>query len=565
MGSSIPTFKAVEFHPGMNIVLADQGPGSSGKDSRNGVGKTTLMEIVHFCLGGKLESDSTLGKPALGHAEFWIELELDGVRFSILRGVASEKTVLVAGMPDEWILPHRQQLGLDGTSLSLGELRTILGERAFGLGREEKGSHYPTFRSLFSFIAREGQAAYLSPFSTVPQMSAGDKQVLNSFLLGLGWEYAVQWQAWRERNEAVKSLKKALKGGALAGLGGVGELEADRVRLSQQHQRVARELADFRVLPEYQAIEREANRLTRAMQRRQNENVADAELLRMYEASLQEEADTEPQQLLALYEEAGVVLGEQVRKRLDEVKKFHSELIANRRTFLTKELSGIRSRIEERTRENQADEQEKAKYLGVLKEHRALDEYTQLQALNNELAGRVAEIESRIELLNGLEKQDTSVKGERIDLAQRTRADFIERRNARDAAVAIFNENSESLYNAPGTLIIDIGENGYTFDVRIEREGSEGIDKMKIFCYDLMLARLWSGRRPSPLLLMHDSTLFDGVDERQRGHALERAYHESDANGFQYIVFLNSDNLPRQEYLGEFCVDSHVRVRLDDT
>ena len=35
-------------------------------------------------------------------------------------------------------------------------------------------------------------------------------------------------------------------------------------------------------------------------------------------------------------------------------------------------------------------------------------------------------------------------------------------------------------------------------------------------CYDLMLARLWSGRPASPGVLIHDSTLFDGGFGRWR-------------------------------------------------
>jgi len=47
------------------------------------------------------------------------------------------------------------------------------------------------------------------------------------------------------------------------------------------------------------------------------------------------------------------------------------------------------------------------------------------------------------------------------------------------------------------------------------------------FCYDLMLARLWPARPATPGFLIHDSTIFDGVDERQRALALDLAANES--------------------------------------
>ena len=49
--SNMPSFKAVEFTPGFNVILADRTKESTRGDSRNGLGKTTLFEIVHFCLG----------------------------------------------------------------------------------------------------------------------------------------------------------------------------------------------------------------------------------------------------------------------------------------------------------------------------------------------------------------------------------------------------------------------------------------------------------------------------------------------------------------------------------
>jgi len=130
----------------------------------------------------------------------------------------------------------------------------------------------------------------------------------------------------------------------------------------------------------------------------------------------------------------------------------------------------------------------------------------------------------------------------------------------------LFNRNSRFLYDAPGRLIINVGDNGFQFRVEISRDGSEGIDNMKIFCYDLMLAQLWaeSDRESSPRILIHDSTIFDGVDERQVRLALELADRESRIYGFQYICTLNSDMVPYSEFAADFDFDSFVRLRLTD-
>ncbi len=100
--------------------------------------------------------------------------------------------------------------------------------------------------------------------------------------------------------------------------------------------------------------------------------------------------------------------------------------------------------------------------------------------------------------------------------------------------------------------------------MRIERDRSEGIGKMRIFCYDLMLAQLWSQPDRSPGFLIHDSTIFDGVDERQVALALELVARESERLCFQYICTLNSDMIPWQELSPDFNFNSFVRLRLTD-
>lgn len=87
---------------------------------------------------------------------------------------------------------------------------------------------------------------------------------------------------------------------------------------------------------------------------------------------------------------------------------------------------------------------------------------------------------------------------------------------------------------------------------------------MKIFCYDLVVATLWSERSPSPRLLVHDSSLFADVDERQIAAALQLAARVAAKHGFTYICALNSDKVPRTLFEGSFGFDSFVRIQLTD-
>ncbi len=87
---------------------------------------------------------------------------------------------------------------------------------------------------------------------------------------------------------------------------------------------------------------------------------------------------------------------------------------------------------------------------------------------------------------------------------------------------------------------------------------------MKVFCYDMTIASLWADKSPSPKLVVHDSAIFDGVDERQRALALEVAATEAEARQFQYICTLNSDEVPWAEFTPGFDLRAFVRATLTD-
>jgi uncharacterized protein YydD (DUF2326 family) len=69
---------------------------------------------------------------------------------------------------------------------------------------------------------------------------------------------------------------------------------------------------------------------------------------------------------------------------------------------------------------------------------------------------------------------------------------------------------------------------------------------MQIFCFDMMLMRLCAERHIGPGFLVHDSHIFDGVDERQIAKALQIGESTARELNFQYIVTMNSDAVPKE-------------------
>jgi len=68
----------------------------------------------------------------------------------------------------------------------------------------------------------------------------------------------------------------------------------------------------------------------------------------------------------------------------------------------------------------------------------------------------------------------------------------------------------------------------------------------------------WVKKAKSKIFLIHDSIIFDGVDERQKARALQLAKSESEKEGFQYICTMNSDAIPRNDFDKDFDFDKYV-------
>jgi uncharacterized protein YydD (DUF2326 family) len=74
-------------------------------------------------------------------------------------------------------------------------------------------------------------------------------------------------------------------------------------------------------------------------------------------------------------------------------------------------------------------------------------------------------------------------------------------------------------------------------------------------------------RTHHPEFIIHDSTIFDGVDERQIALALVLAKQKCELMGFQYICLMNSDTIPEKEFSDDFNIEfmDSVIMRLDDS
>ena len=559
------SFRPVEFTPGLNVVLADRTEESTQKDTRNGLGKSTLIDIIDFCLGANVRKGQGLSIEPLQDWEFTLEITLAGDPVKVTRAINSPSHLDIEGLWDSWVEQADSVNLFKKSRLRLDLWRTLLGATLFGLRSGYDTKHKPSFRSLISYFIRRGTVAYIDPFSHTPHQPTWDRQLHIAFLLGMNWENASKWQELKDQEKGIRTINEAIESGAMEGArGSVGELEAECVQLESQLKRESDALEGFKVHPQYETIQNEADRITETIHNLTNQNIVDQRRLSRYKESV--ESETPPPNIAIdnIYEESGVILPDLVRRTLTEAKEFHSKIIENRRAFLETEIRRIERKIRLQNEEIRRQTNERAGLLSILETHGAMQELAKLQERIIEIRGNLEQKRIRLEEIKDRISRKRNINIAKAELTKIAELDHEERRDLWSVPLRLFNDNSQALYEAPGHLVINIDETGFKYNVEINKSGSEGIEKMKIFCFDLMLLQIMSKQNNRLNFLIHDSILYDSVDSRQRALALEHASMVSSENNAQYICTLNSDMVPREDFSDGFNFDEHVRLTLTD-
>ena len=551
--SSIQTFKSVRFHAGLNVLLADAKPDSTEKQTRNSAGKTSLVEIIHFLLGANCDKDSLFRTDALINHSFSGVFEVGGNPLKVSRsGSDPSKIFIDDGVEKATRLTTKTDKSSNRSYISNANWRVYLGHMMFQIpviagesAFDQPGA--PSFRSLFSYFARRRTSgSFFNPEQHAQQQQRGDWQVNLSYLLGLDWEIPSEFQRVRDREKQLEQLKKAAQGNLFGQvIGTVAELRPQVTIADSNARKLREQLTNFEVLESYRDLAQRAARAKTEMQALSREAVSLQESLQYLDSALSAEMPPERDDLQQMYEAAGIELPDVALRRFEDVNRFYSSVIENRRTHLKNQISEVRQLIAQGDQRMGSLDAERRDILRTLEGRGALEDFLRLQSELAKLEASAASLRERFKAAEALESDSTQLEIDRTNLKRRLQEDYRERKDILDRAILIIAETIGELYDdRTGRFVVEATENGPDFKISIEGDRGGGISSMEIFCLDLTLYRITTERLGGPGFLIHDSHLFDGVDERQIARALLLGQRAAGASG-QYIVTMNSDIFDR--------------------
>ena len=563
--SNQPQFRKVEFSPGFNVVLATRTERSSDKDSRNGLGKSTLIDVIHFLLGKNLTERLPADK--LRNWSFNMTLDLGKNKVTVSRAISDPKKIMITGGGGEFHTTLEKYEANGKFEMSPRQWTDILGYYHFGLDAENEESYTPSYPSLINYFSRRNgsRGGYTDPFRQSNKQNPYDIQINNSFLLGLAWEFSRKIHILKDREKVLTQIKREARSGMLSNiLGVISELDSERIRLEDRASKEESGLKSYKPLPQYDEFVKRSNSFTEVIHIALNSKKEYELLTQAYERNLLEEEDVDPVLVLKLYKEAEIDLPSLIKKRLEDVKEFNKLIVRNRRDFLRTEINRLQDEIRKLELQIEDNTNKRAELNSLIHSHKSQDEYEELIRLHQRTLGELENTKNRIMNMKKFDEGKRELTKDLEILVHEANLDLEAREAKRKYAILKYDEFSHSLYEVNGVLNIGFTNKGLELKVDIERSGSSGINNMKIFCYDLVISNIWARKENSPGFLIHDSIMFDPVDERQKAKALELAWEESKRNNYQYICMLNSDDVPYNEFNEKFTFYDFVRLELKD-
>lgn len=540
------SFRTVNFNQyGLSFIVAKQkNPGSTEKGrTYNGVGKSLLVKIIHFCLGASRHDYRSFCEKLPGW-EFSLDFCIGDDHYTSTRSIDNFSSII-----------------LNNEKLSCSAFNKRLEALCFNIPED---AEVLSFRSLLPFFIRPERSSYISYDHPIKKQTDYQAMLTNAHLLGLDISLAQKKYRFKVEAEKIKTLLRSFdKDGLLKDYStGAKDVALKLSFLDDRIKQLEEDLSTFDIAEDYHEVQKDADHLKAKIDELHNTIVLLQSNMTRIDETLEIGLTLHRDELIAAYNEVQIHFSERLVKTLDELQDFNDKLISTRKKRLLDQRNGIAARmlaVEQEQKRIQRELDQKMQYLGG---HRALDAFI---TVNNTYANLKTEREKLIqfqELQKDLTEQSRQLKKELINSEEETIQYLARMEDETSSLRDYFKGLANRFYpqSVAGLSIINNdGDNQlrFTIDASIESDSSDGINAVKIFCYDLTL--LLKGHNHNIGFLLHDSRLFSDIDERQKAEMFTITSERFTNSSYQYIATVNQNQLEEvRKVLGDVVYDTII-------
>lgn len=539
--SNNPKFNTINFQDGLNLVVGTQLT-KEKKQSINGIGKSLSLSMLHYMFGSsfKTSSEKKLEKFLADYGIFELTFIHNDSEFSIKKDFSKSEYYI-----------NEEKINKTNYPKKLNEI--------FLSDIEKK----PTFKQVFNAFARryssDNGMIYYNNIIAQQGRPLEDyyQQYLNLYLLGINMSLVEKSFEIKDKISKLKKAEKTVKDY---------EKVLDKANIDDIKDEIARlntELENFVIAENYDKTKEEADLLTEKLNKLRNEMFYLTKKLKMKELNYENSTNTDIdiKKINELFQEANFFFEQKIIKRLEQTQDFHNNLIKNRKKRLTSEIADLEADITQLEKNMSEISTKRDSILKDLNNQGALEEWNSLKEQVKRLEDEKNNLEKYENILSDFKKDKSSLEVENAIIKKKS-ISYLEKKHQHIEDIQInFRSLVKRFYdNQGGFLKIEEAPSAkYLFNIvsHIPKEGSQGVNEVKIFCYDVLLHIL---NKNLLNFLAHDGCIFSEMDKRQKSTIFKIILEltKKDKN-FQY--FLNIGDTTLKEILDE---NNEIKILTDE-
>lgn len=539
--SGYKIIREIVFHEGLNLIVDDT-PADDTKQTGNNVGKTTVLALIDFCLGGsgkyvytdpenKKEEHRLVKKYLIDH-RILVSLVLK----EDLSSDDSEEVLI-----ERNFLPRKEVVRrIDGEDLTESEFERALTDILFPGHFGKK----PSFRQIISHNIRYKDLSINNTLKTLDSFTRDDEyETLYLFLLGCDVDHGDRKQELLTKIRLEQSFKDRLEKEetrsayetALALLDGEIERLSKKKSRFNLNERLEADLSAFNDL-KYE-ISVVSSAITKLEMRRKLIDEASDDLNARV-------AKVDHGQLRLIYQQARQGM-EGIQKTFEELCDFHDRMLREKVAYVTKELPKLEQTILERSESLKLLIRQQDALTEKINHSDSFEALEKLMSELNEKYRKKGEYEKTIAQLREVDGNLATYNRELTAIDDQLFSDGfgdVVREQVRKFNT-FFSEISSTLYGEQYALKVDPvvnkkGQRLYKFSA-FNTNFSSGKKQGEIFCFDIAYT-LFADQEGIPCLHF----LLNDKKELMHGNQLLNIANLVQEKGIQFVASILHDKLP---------------------
>lgn len=532
----------IEFHMGLNLIV-DETPERTA-DSGNNVGKTTLLNLISYCLGGKKDdiyksSDNTVNKEVKDFlTETNVEVEL--CLTSSLNDDCKHKVLVRRNFKE-----HQEALReINGEKVTDDRTMPVCLQKALWNTTTEK----PSFREIISRSLRIKAERLQYTLRTIGNFSNNyEYEKLHLYWFGANNDDCNEKNTVsRGIDEEKRMLKKLTNNGNNASA-----LHAQLQSVKQGIRNHEEQREALKVNPDFETDMRKLvdckNRLRQLALNRGQMEIRQKIISEAAEEMKAQRVETSIVQVAELYRQAGA-FNVNLHHTFAELTRFHNDMLMRRAEFVTEELPDIKQKLKQINEEIVITRKQERELSNKLRLTVTLEQLDIIIAKLTELYHKKGEIE---QYLHNIKQVTQDIENKQCELNNINDILFSQKwqthvQNQLDKFNLLFKSVSQKLYNAEFYVHFEVNENAkhkgkyYKFAVEAPSNFGDGKKIGEIVCFDLAYVT-FADKEKIPCLHF---TLYDKL-ELVHGNQLAKFAEATDAaKNQQSVVAILHDKLP---------------------